>query len=242
MQITNNLPTADLKEYGILTEDNTFSKRLNPKDIENFLNGHAIVADNNKDRIVFMLTENNTKLNVNIFQRDKSINDILEQSQKEIVYSQLTEDTSNPLIEKKAFVLDKNTQEITEYDLVRDIDKISQIVLEKKDIQESNKFKNELLKMKEFLQDKIDKFPEIAKDITNDMNIVSKTISTIDDATPNQKQAEKQEKSDIRLNVNDPDMYQDANREREIKAKQEQEQEQEQQQEIEVKRKTGFRR
>lgn len=238
---TSNLPTEELKEYGIITEDNTFSKKLNAKDIENFLNGHAIIADNNKDRLVFMLTENNTRLNVNIYQRDRSINDIIEDSQKEIVYSQLTEQNTKDLnIEKKAFVLDKATNQITEYDMIRDIDKITQIVQERQSLKESDKFKNELLKLKEHLQDKIDKFPEIAKEISNDLNIVSKTINTVDDASPNESQAKKQEKTDIRLNVNDPDLYQDANREREIKAKQDLEQEQNQ--DVEVKRKTGFRR
>ena len=37
-----NLPTNDLKEYGILSEDNTFSKKLSQKDIENFLNGQIM--------------------------------------------------------------------------------------------------------------------------------------------------------------------------------------------------------
>ena len=55
-------------------------------------------------------------------------------------------------------------------------------------------------------------------------------INTIDDATPNREQAQKQEKSDIQLGVNDPDRYQDANQEREEQQEQEQE------------RKRGFRR
>jgi len=89
------------------------------------------------------------------------------------------------------------------------------VVAEKKDIQESNRFKNELLKLKGFLQDKIDKFPEIGKEITNNLNIVSKTISTIDDATPNESQSQKQQQTKLRLDVNDDDLYQDANSHRE---------------------------
>ena len=89
------------------------------------------------------------------------------------------------------------------------------MVAEKKDIQESNRFKNELLKLKGFLQDKIDKFPEIGKEITNNLNIVSKTISTIDDATPNESQSQKQQQTKLRLDVNDDDLYQDANSHRE---------------------------
>ena len=133
-----NLPTNDLKEYGILSEDNTFSKKLSQKDIENFLNGHALVADNGKDRLIFLLTDNNTRLNVNIFQRDKSLDEIMRQSEKEIVYSKLTELTNSKALdlEKKAFIYDHKTQQVTELDLLRDTEKIALIVAEKKDIQE----------------------------------------------------------------------------------------------------------
>ncbi|GIJ92784.1 hypothetical protein CAPN002_00020 [Capnocytophaga stomatis] len=237
-----NLPTDQLKEYGIINEDNSFSKKLSPQDINNFLNGHAIVADNGKDRLIFLLSDNNSRLNVTIQQRDQSLDDILHQSKNQIVYSQITELNAKKEADtqKKVFILDNQTQRVTEFDLLKDVEKVAKIVAEKENILESNRFKTELLKLKEFLQDKIDKFPEIAKEITNDLNIVSKTINTIDDFTPNESQSKKQEKTDIRLNVNDPDLYQDANREREIKAKQDLEQEQNQ--DVEVKRKTGFRR
>ena len=233
--MNENLPTSELKEYGIMSDDNTFSKKLSEKDIENFLKGHAMIADNGKDRLIFLLTDNNTRLNVNVYQRDRTIDELVKQSQKEIVYSNLTELTNSKAldIEKKAFIYDQKTKQVTELDLLKDTEKIAAIVAEKKDIQESNRFKNELLKLKGYLQDKIDKFPEIGKEITNNLNIVSKTISTVDDATPNESQSQKQQQSKLRLNVNDDDLYQDANRHREEQA---QEQEQEQQ------RHRGFRR
>ena len=231
--MNENLPTSELKEYGIMSDDNTFSKKLSEKDIENFLKGHAMIADNGKDRLIFLLTDNNTRLNVNVYQRDRTIDELVKQSQKEIVYSNLTELTNSKAldIEKKAFIYDQKTKQVTELDLLKDTEKIAQVVAEKKDIQESNRFKNELLKLKGYLQDKIDKFPEIGKEITNNLNIVSKTISTVDDATPNESQSQKQQQSKLRLDVNDDDLYQDANRHRE-----EQAQEQEQQ------RHRGFRR
>lgn len=233
--MNENLPTSELKEYGIMTDDNTFSKKLSEKDIENFLKGHAMIADNGKDRLIFLLTDNNKRLNVNIYQRDRTIDELVKQSQKEIVYSELTELTDSKAldIEKKAFIYDQKTKQVTELDLLKDTEKIAAIVAEKKDIQESNRFKNELLKLKGYLQDKIDKFPEIGKEITNNLNIVSKTISTVDDATPNESQSQKQQQTKLRLDVNDDDLYQDANRHHEEKV---QEQEQEQQ------RHRGFRR
>ena len=218
--MNENLPTSELKEYGIMSDDNTFSKKLSEKDIENFLKGHAMIADNGKDRLIFLLTDNNTRLNVNVYQRDRTIDELVKQSQKEIVYSNLTELTNSKAldIEKKAFIYDQKTKQVTELDLLKDTEKIAAIVAEKKDIQESNRFKNELLKLKGYLQDKIDKFPEIGKEITNNLNIVSKTISTVDDATPNESQSQKQQQSKLRLDVNDDDLYQDANRHREEQA------------------------
>ena len=221
--MNENLPTSELKEYGIMTDDNTFSKKLSEKDIENFLKGHAMIADNGKDRLIFLLTDNNKRLNVNIYQRDRTIDELVKQST----------DSKALDIEKKAFIYDQKTKQVTELDLLKDTEKIAAIVAEKKDIQESNRFKNELLKLKGYLQDKIDKFPEIGKEITNNLNIGSTTISTVDDATPNESQSQKQQQTKLRLDVNDDDLYQDANRHREEKA---QEQEQEQQ------RHRGFRR
>ena len=233
--MNENLPTSELKEYGIMTDDNTFSKKLSEKDIENFLKGHALISVIGNDRLIFLLSDNYNRLNVNMYHRDGTIDELVKQSQTEIVYSELTELTDSKAldIEKKAFIYDQKTKQVTELDLLKDTEKIAAIVAEKKDIQESNRFKNELLKLKGYLQDKIDKFPEIGKEITNNLNIVSKTISTVDDATPNESQSQKQQQTKLRLDVNDDDLYQDANRHREEQA---QEQEQEQQ------RHRGFRR
>jgi hypothetical protein len=55
----------------------------------------------------------------------------------------------------------------------------------------------------------------MAKEITNDLNIVSKEIGKVESISENGKQSQKLEKTDIELNVNDPDTYQDAIRLRE---------------------------
>ena len=65
----------------------------------------------------------------------------------------------------------------------------------------------------------------MAKEITNDLNIVSKEINTVNSISQNTNQAQKQEKSDIQLNVNNPDLYEDANRNREEELEEEQNQE-----------------
>ena len=231
----NNLPTDDLKKYGIINENNSFSKKLSEKDVENFLKGDTIIAENEDKRATFQL-ENN-KLNVNFYHLDKSLDQILEQAkEKPIQYAIEREiDKENKVDEKlnfKAFIYDENQKEVKEYDFVKNAEELTQKIAERKDAAETNRYKNELLKLKDFLQDKIDKFPEIAKEISNDINIVSKTINTIDDLTPNEKQAQQQEKTNVQLNVNDPDLYQDANQEREEDWEESQEQE----------RKRGFRR
>lgn len=210
-----NLPTQELKDYGILNEDLSFSAKISPREIESFLNGHSIVVTNGKNEGVFKLTDNNTRLEANIYKREQILDKLRENSQKEIVYSDVFQEEFPQKYNKKVFIFDKQTKDIRELDLEEETQKIAKIILEQNDIRENNRFKIELLKLKGFLQDKMDKFPEIAKEIANDMSIVSKTINSIDDATPNQSQQQKQQKTDIRLNVNDPDLYQDANRERE---------------------------
>ena len=231
----NNLPTDDLKKYGIIDENNSFSKKLSEKDIENFLKGDTIIAENEDKRATFQLEKN--KLNVNFSHLDKSLEHILEKAKEKPVQYVIEReiDNENKADEKlnfKAFIYDENKKEVKEYDFVKNAEELTQKIAERKDAVETNRYKEELQKLKDFLWDKMDKFPEIAKEISHDMNIVSKTINTINDATPNREQSEKQQKSNVQLNVNDPDLYQDANQEREENWEQNQEQE----------RKRGFRR
>ena len=102
---------------------------------------------------------------------------------------------------------------------------------DKKDALEINRYKNELQKLKNFLLDKLEEYPEIAKEISNDLNIVTKEINTVNSIAPDEKQISKGGSSDVQLNVNDNDLYEDANRNRE------------EQEEIEEREKSrGFRR
>lgn len=326
---TKELPTDDLKKYGILNPDNSFTKKLNYDEVQKFLEGQALVADNEKNRVVFKLIENKTELSVNLYQRDKNIKDIIDKSKDDIQYSTVeftgvyseeysavkdkfailpgnkveettinglfqyeiesvnpmddsitiryinndtTQDISldffkktyenptetniinillnednrnkfrkeidsitkdrktNPILEYKAFVFDKDSEKVVEYDLESNSEELLEIVEQKNDLEESNKFKVELLKLKGYLQDKVDKFPNMAKEILVDLNIVSKTINSVDGLVQNQEIAQKQKQTKIGLDVNDPDTYQDANRLKEQEQREEQE------------KKRGFRR
>ena len=234
---TETLPTNDLKKYGIINEDNTFSKKLNADDILKFMQGYTIVVDNDKNRATFQLVENNSKLKVIFLERDKTLSEILENSKDKVEYSTIQEisKSGNQLnFEKKAFVFDKESNKIVEFDLIKNATELTAIIADKKDALEINRYKTELLKLKSFLQDKIDQFPEMAKEITNDLNIVSKEINTVNGISQNANNSQKQEKTNIQLNVNDPDIFQDANRIRE--------ENQDEEQEREVGKSRGFRR
>lgn len=233
---TNNLPTDDLKKYGIVEPDNSFSKKLSAEDIQKFLQGYTIVADNDKNRATFQLIESNSKLKVIFLERNKNISEILANSKNGIEYSNiqdLSKEGNEMNFEKKAFVFDKETDKVVEFDLIKNSTELTAIILDKKDAIEINKYKTELLKLKSFLQDKIDQFPEIGKEITNDLNIVSREINSVNSISPNENRSQKQEKSNIQLDVNDPDLYEDASRNRE---------EESQEQEEEVQKSRGFRR
>lgn len=221
------LPTDELKKYGIINDDNSFSKKLSANDVQGFLNGGTIVADNERKRITFQLSENNTKLNVNLFERDKSMKDVLENSKNNIEYAEITNISTNDEkfnFEQKAFIYDEKSNQILELDLIKDIKEITEIVIAKNSDLETNRYKIELQKLQSFLQDKIDKFPEIAKEITVDMNIVSNEINNVNSISRPEKQEQKEGNNKINLNVNDPDLYQDANAEREEELQQEENQ------------------
>lgn len=217
------LPTEELKKYGIINEDLSFSEKLNTDDIQKFLKGYSIVADNDKNRATFQLTDNNSKLKVIFLERDKSIDKILKNSKANVEYSNikdLSQSEKELIYEKKAFIFDKETNKVVEFDLIKNTRELTAIIADKKDAAETNRYKNELLKLKSFLQDKIDQFPEMAKEIGNDLNIISQEIGTVDRISKKQNSIQKQNKTDIQLNVNDPDVYQDANRMRERKEEQ----------------------
>ena len=234
---TENLPTEELKKFGIINEDLSFSKKLKADDIQKFLQGYTIVADNDKNRATFQLTENNTRLKVIFLERDQSISEILKNSKDRIEYSSIQDlsnkNEKNLSLEKKAFIYDKENNIVAEFDLIKNAMELTAIIADKKDVLEMNRYKNELQKLKNFLTDKISQYPEIAKEISTDLNIVIKEINTVNSISPDEKQISKGGNSEIDLNVNDNDKYEDANRKRE-------EEKEEIQQEQEKRR--GFRR
>jgi hypothetical protein len=230
------LPENELKEYGILDSHHSFSKKMSSDDIQKFLQGNILITDNNKHRITFQLTENGTKLNINRFEREQNISEILQKSPKKIQYSEIRtmEKNENELnVEKKAFVYNKQTGIIKELDLIKNSTELTKSVLETKKPEEINLYKFELLKLKKFLEEKIEKFPEIFKEISKDLNIVDKEINSVNSISRPEKQIQKEKKEDIQLGINDPDLYEDANRHREENAEA---------QEEEIHRKKGMRR
>lgn len=227
----NKLPTEEMKEFGIINEDNSFSPKLSADDVMKFLQGYTIVADNEKNRATFQLTDDNTKLKVIFLERNQSISEILEKSKNEIQFSDTfsqyntNEEKSAAQLSwsKTAFIFDKENNKTVEFDFIKNAKELTAIVADFKNSFETNRYKTELDKLKAFLQDKIDQYPEIAKEITNDLNIVSREINTVDSISENQSQSQKQDKTNIQLNVNDPDAYQEANQIREENEEQEEE-------------------
>lgn len=228
-----NLPTEELKKFGIINEDLSFSKKLNADDIQKFLQGYTIVADNDKNRATFQLTENNTKLKVIFLERDKSLSEILEKSKEKIQYSETkaqynvhdNRHSAQLGFSKQAFVFDKETSAVKELDLIKNAPELTKLITERKNPKEINQYKLELEKLKNFLQDKIELYPEIDKRITNDLNIISREIDSVNSIAPDEKQIAKENNSDVQLNVNDRDLYEDAYRNREVQEEQLEEQE-----------------
>ncbi|AZA73808.1 hypothetical protein [Chryseobacterium indoltheticum] len=218
---TDILPTQELKEFGIINNDNSFTQKLSAEEIQKFLQGYTIVADNNKKRATFQLVDNNNRLKVIFLERDRGISQILDASKRSIEYSTVAEvsDSGDEMnFRKKAFVFDLEHNKVVEFDLIKNSRELTAIIADKKDVEQISRYKNELEKLRSFLQDKMERYPEIAKDISRDLSVVSKEINTVDGIirrTNDPLNTSKQNQSGIELNVNDPDRYQDAQRNRE---------------------------
>ncbi len=213
----HNLPIEDLKTYGIINEDLTFSKKLSPDDVQKFLSGYTIVADNDKNRATFQLTDNNTQLKVIFLERDKSLAEILEKSKEKVQYTDIKELSKAPNewnIEKKAFIFDKENSKTVEFDFIKNATELTAIIADQKDLQELSRYKAELQKLENYLYDKIDQYPETAKAIAIDMNIVSKELDAVTRISV-EGIIMHNGNSDVLPNVNDTDRYEDANRMRE---------------------------
>lgn len=62
-------------------------QKLSDDDVQKFLSGYTVVADNYKNRATFQLTDNNTELKVIFLERDKNLSEILKQSKKKAQYT-----------------------------------------------------------------------------------------------------------------------------------------------------------
>lgn len=69
MKINNTLPLEDLKQYGIVNSDNTFSKKLSEQDVDAFLKGSTLTATNDTTTVKFKLNSDNS-LSVDAYQKD----------------------------------------------------------------------------------------------------------------------------------------------------------------------------
>ncbi|SEH29878.1 hypothetical protein [Chryseobacterium culicis] len=219
----NTLPTDDLKKHGIINEDFTFSKKLSADDVQRFLQGYTIVADNATKRATFQLIENNTRLKVIFLERDKSLSKILEKTKEKIQYSETKGQYEIPQgknsaqlnFSKQAFVYDRETGTVKELDLIKNAAELTQIIVERKNPDEITQYKSELEKLKNLLYDKMDNYPEIAKEISNDLNIVDREINSILPLSATTSKVDNDHYNGVQLSVNDPDLFVDENRQKE---------------------------
>jgi len=70
MENNETLPYADLKKFGIMNAQNEFSSKLSSQDVDNFLKGSTLVADDDNNRLTFKLTDDKSKLEVNAYNKD----------------------------------------------------------------------------------------------------------------------------------------------------------------------------
>lgn len=64
----NKLPVEELKKFGIMNSEEKFSSKLAPKDIDTFLKGGTLIAEDDKNTLTFKL--NKEKLDINVYSKD----------------------------------------------------------------------------------------------------------------------------------------------------------------------------
>jgi len=70
MENNETLPLDKLKKFGIMTSDTAFSPKLSSQEIESFLKGSTLIADDDKNRLTFRLTDDKSSLEVNVYNKD----------------------------------------------------------------------------------------------------------------------------------------------------------------------------
>ncbi|HXK00234.1 MAG TPA: hypothetical protein VNJ50_15375, partial [Gelidibacter sp.] len=194
-------------------------------DLSSFLRGNVLVIQNNKSELSLQLKQNMTKLEASFKQRDKDINQLIDKSKNSIVYSKSTDFNLNEdnkiSFSKSVFIYDKTEDKIVELDIIKNTKEISEYIREQKDEEVQKKYTQELKSMMSFLQSKIEKFPEISKDIQKSLNIIKLEANLFNVNTQTPESNKKGQKTKIDLDVNDYDRYEDANRAREESEKQE---------------------
>lgn len=70
MENSMTLPYAELKKFGIMTNENTFAPKLSKQEVDNFLKGSTLVAEDEANRLTFKLSKDNSKLEVDVYNKD----------------------------------------------------------------------------------------------------------------------------------------------------------------------------
>lgn len=204
-----------LHQFGVTDENGNFK---NNKNEEKFFNGQPLVAFERNKRLEISQLPNGDLFAIGE-EFDKNIENLLRDARLKpdlIQYSQSTTLISTHDIKSrysaKAFIYDKEKDTIKEYDVIHNHKELSEEIDKKENPgYEKNRLMDALETLKGMLQFKMHQYPEIAKVIQRDINIVSEVMDT---TTPVVQQ-DKQTDTEVRLDVNDRDLFEDANYNRE---------------------------
>lgn len=207
-----------LIDYGIMKNENEFNDKIKAMnyDVNDFLqNGKTllILENDEEEQNSYQFKIEDNKLLVQqyaIKSEANQLSDFINKTKTEVgedlLFLDLVKRNNKEEVdlEKKVFL--KTANGVREYDLLQDANELKGLI-ENDYPAFNNKFKVEIEQMQSFLQDKIEHYPELAKDITENMNVLSNIASSISMSATDDTMKSKQNKTIISDDINDYDTY-----------------------------------
>lgn len=187
----NLQPSAErtLIDLGLLQKDKTFSPRFSAQEISGFLTGSLLTAINGKERLELQMDPKEGTLRVKELSTNLSLNDLYLKSKQEPLqmvreYEKDYGAERSPVellrYPRKAMIREEKTNELIEFDLLKDRRELSSRIQKSGDSTIQKKYRAELVRLRKFLLESLKAYPAQAAEIKNSISELGKELEQWD--------------------------------------------------------------